>query len=194
MFRKEDLINNNKARIPSLLADTIIVLVAIRCNEGSLVTCLTLTLRKCWVGDQQALRALRSLSKDKDVMKFPKWLMRADQPALPIVIIILLSIIIHGLTPSSFYLVLLYMDWPQIPNSCTLFVADLPVKSMSRTLVSSRIVIHYRIDASAGLISVIEKRIFQHTVVLVVILRLVERASFSNLSNNGSSLETGWSS
>lgn len=47
MFRKEDLINNNKARIPSLLADTIIVLVAIRCNEGSLVTCLTLTLRKC---------------------------------------------------------------------------------------------------------------------------------------------------
>lgn len=62
---------------------------------------------------------------------------------------------------------------------------------MSRTLISSRVVIHYRIDASAGLIFVIEKRIFQHTVVLVVILRLVERTSFSNLSNNGSSLETG---
>lgn len=61
---------------------------------------------------------------------------------------------------------------------------------MSRTLVSSRVIIHYRIDASAGFISVIEKRMFQHTVVLVVILRLVERTGFSNLSNNGSSLET----
>lgn len=43
-----------------------------------------------------------------------------------------------------------YYTWidPSIPNPCTLLVADLPVESMSRALVSSRVVIHYEIDAS----------------------------------------------
>lgn len=53
---------------------------------------------------------LGRLSKDKDVMKFPKMADEcrpASLTALPKVIIILLGIIIHGLTPNTefFYVI-----------------------------------------------------------------------------------------